>query len=189
MRDNRGIHRAGNALCRLEGANLCSQRPLTKLGIGRHEPAYGASLKGLSFRAAAVMALSASLYGLSVPAGCAPGPGGEAGPAAPLLHLHPGPAERGALSLSRSPPPTFPDGPGNELLVSSQGRAFRLNFMLVNSKKAWLCARLRLPFRSPRFPKPSPSSWTSLLSRQPSLQPGLVPVLKAALLQAEKLLA
>lgn len=55
-------------------------------------------------------------------------------------------------------PPTFPDGPGNELLVSSQGRAFRLNFMLLNSKKAWLCARLRLPFRSPRFPKPSPSS-------------------------------
>lgn len=73
-----------------------------------------------------VMALSGPFMAPVLQPGCA-GPGGGAGlcsictPSQPSVEL---------FSLSRRPPPMFP---GNELPVSSQGRAFGLNFMLVNS--------------------------------------------------------
>lgn len=117
------------------------------------------------------MALSAPFMAFLLQPGCA-GPGRRSGAAGARLHLHPGPAERAARSLSRSPPPMGPGG--NELLVSARGRAFGLNFMVVNSKKnppktlAVCVVVLSTPFSLPQdFSLSQPM--TALLSLQPTL--------------------
>lgn len=126
-----------------------------------------------------VMALSAPFMASLLQPGCA-GPGGGAGPAglcsictpsqpSVQLFLYP------AALLRRSPtaPGMSCSCPPRDACLGS------ISCCLIPTKPGCV----RAPLSS------VPKSWTSLLALQPTLPPGLVAVLKAALLRAEKLLA